>query len=360
MIELNMPPATITMLMNRDEKPFHAFGNGRCRANNRIIIVSTILLTMTGRIRGEAPDIPGRVPEDIFRHYRQLNDSDERLVYYKDSDPVLKAKLIQLCYINETRARFGAQPLKLDILASRLANRMSREAAAGKYVGHWNLDGEKPWHRYASAGGTDHVSENVAAISTTAGLDTSPEGAAVMMREMYDKFMAEKPPYDGHKSNCIDKHHNYIGIGYCTIKMEFRYYEEYIDRYIEFFGAGGGISPGEECRVSFRPLSREYHVYAVMAYHDPFPEPLTADRINRMGSYDDFTPDISLSIWPWEIGGYLNGDRYEIPMTFNDEGLYYIHIYLDDREFSGNSASTEGKLQASGVVIRVAKRHGGT
>ena len=50
--------------------------------------------------------------------------------------------------------------VKLDILASRVANKMCREAAENNFIGHWNLAGEKPYHRYAFAGGYDHVSEN--------------------------------------------------------------------------------------------------------------------------------------------------------------------------------------------------------
>ena len=47
--------------------------------------------------------------------------------------------------------------LGLDILASRVANMQSREAAANRFSGHWNMRGEKPYHRYAFAGGVDHV-----------------------------------------------------------------------------------------------------------------------------------------------------------------------------------------------------------
>ena len=243
--------------------------------------------------------------------------------------------------------------LELDILASRVANRNASEAAIDKYAGHWNLAGEKPYHRWAFAGGLDHVTENLAAISTNGRLDTTPRGAVRMMREMYDEFMAEKPPDDGHRRTCLGRHHNYVGLGYFTNRYEFRYYELYIDRYLRFKRVDTRVRPGEECVISFKPLSRKYHVYALLAYYEPAPEPMTPYKINRMGPYEDYTPENGVAIWPWEISRYRSGSYYTVPLIFPEDGLYYIHIYLDDEEFSGSSGSTEGKIQASGIVIRV-------
>ncbi|HSG29884.1 MAG TPA: CAP domain-containing protein [Candidatus Krumholzibacterium sp.] len=337
----------------------------------------------SGSASAQSRSLIDRVPEDEFELYRYHNEKEKRLPGFKDSDEVLAAKLIQLAYINETRAKSGVQPVRLDILASRLANKMAAEAAIKNYAGHWNTAGEKPYHRWAFEGGLDHVSENAAAMSTNGSFDVSPLGAVRMMREMYDEFMSEKPPDDGHRQTCIDRNHNYVGLGYFTSRYQFRYYEEYLDRYLNFYDVDNEVAVEEECRISFKPrsggsgsgeqasggqasgeqasgrhasgdqASGELHVYALLAYWEPFPEPMTPREISRMGSYDDYTPDMGIAIWPWEIGSYLNGDRFEIPLIFPEEGLYYIHIYLDDREFSGTEASTIGKLQASGIVIRV-------
>lgn len=67
-----------------------------------------------------------------------------------------------LSYINRSRDRYKAQPLKLDILASRVANKQSKGAAEKGFSGHWNTAGEKPYHRYAFTGGVDHGAENAA------------------------------------------------------------------------------------------------------------------------------------------------------------------------------------------------------
>ena len=72
----------------------------------------------------------------------------------------LLLSMITSIVINASRKKFKAQPVKLDILASRVANKQCREAAENGYVSHWNLAGEKPYLRYAFAGGYDHISEN--------------------------------------------------------------------------------------------------------------------------------------------------------------------------------------------------------
>jgi len=43
-------------------------------------------------------------------------------------------------------------------------------------------------------------------------------------------------------------------------------------------------------------------------------------------------------------------------MKFAKEGLYYIHIYLDKKEIKKpSSLTTKGKIQGSGIVIKVEK-----
>ena len=98
--------------------------------------------------------------DTLFTHYKKLNEAEQRLIEYKDSDLDLQIKLAHLKRINASRKRFRAQEVKLDILASRVANKMAKEAAINKYLSHWNMAGEKPYHRWYNAGGLDHVVEN--------------------------------------------------------------------------------------------------------------------------------------------------------------------------------------------------------
>jgi uncharacterized protein YkwD len=106
----------------------------------------------------QVTDEPWKDDPDIYLRSRMKENIG--FIEFKDNDENLNLKIAQLAIINKSRKKNNAEPVKLDILASRVANMMSREAADNKYIGHWNMAGEEPYLRYAFAGGYDHVSEN--------------------------------------------------------------------------------------------------------------------------------------------------------------------------------------------------------
>ena len=121
------------------------------------IIIAIVLICLPHSI---LPKQTSDIKKADLENYIKLNNNELRLPEYKDDEEALKLKLQQLEIINNSRKKNNAGAVKLDILASRVANKMCREAAENNYLGHWNLAGEKPYHRYAFAGGYDHVSEN--------------------------------------------------------------------------------------------------------------------------------------------------------------------------------------------------------
>ena len=290
-----------------------------------------------------------------FETYQRLNESEQRLIEFRDDDEALKLKLIQLEIINNSRKRFRAAPVKLDILASRVANKMCREAAQNNFVGHWNLAGEKPYHRYAFAGGYDHVSENAFGEWSSDNYVTSSSNISYLMKSGHNTFMAEKAPADGHKKTITDKSHNFVGIGFYLSGKQFRYYEEFIDRYLEFENIPGEVRIDEPCSITVKTGSGNF-LYYLIIYREKFPLPLTQAQISRKGSYDDYTNEIYLKIPAWDLYSYKSGSSYKIPFRFSKEGLYYIHIYSDKKEITGpSSLNTKGKSSASGIVIKVYK-----
>ena len=58
----------------------------------------------------------------------------------------------------------------------------------------------------------------------------------------------------------------------------------------------------------------------------------------------------------WDLARYRNGTNYKIPLSFKDEGLYYIQLYSDKKEITKAGAiTTKGKSPESGIVIKVRK-----
>jgi uncharacterized protein YkwD len=285
--------------------------------------------------------------------YREQNDAEKRLIEFKDDDIALQLKIKQLEIINNSRKKNNASPLKLDILSSRVANKMSREAAQNAFLGHWNLVGEEPYLRYAFAGGYDHVSENAYGEWSTENYNVSSQIISSMMKTGHEKFMAERAPDNGHKVNIIEKSHNFVGIGYFLEGKQFRYYEEFIDRYYEFENIPSEVKEGEQFSITLNTKNHGF-LYFMVIYRENFPQPLTPAQINRKGSYRDFTDKEYKTFTAWDLSKYRNGTLYQIPLSLQEEGLYYIQIYSDKKELTKPAPlNTKGKTPESGIVIKV-------
>jgi uncharacterized protein YkwD len=318
----------------------------------KVILLLVITVIISGSLFSQGK---GGLGPDELKLYRELNNKEVRLEEYKDNDEALNLKLKQLDIINKSRRKNRVLPVSLDILASRVANRMCREAAENGYVSHWNLAGEKPYQRYAFAGGYDHVSENAFGEWTSGFYNTSGSDISGMMESGHSSFMSERAPNDGHKKNIIDKAHNFVGIGYYITEKQFRYYEEFIDRYFEFENIPSQLNVNEAGSITIRTNGTIFPYYLII-YREKFPVPLSTAQLKKTGSYQDYSSEEYLSMPAWEIGKYKSGSTYKIPIKFNKEGLYYIHIYVDKKEIKSPSAlDTKGKTEGCGIVIRVEK-----
>lgn len=130
------------------------------------------------------------------------------------SDPFYNIRLVLLKQINKERKERGLNEVELDPLATRVADAHSKEMAEHKYLSHWNQFGHKPYHRYALAGGRDHVAENVACMSVygSSKMRSEKELCDVILH-LHAEFMAEVPPNDGHKLNILNPGHTHVGLG---------------------------------------------------------------------------------------------------------------------------------------------------
>ncbi|MGQ1787865.1 CAP domain-containing protein [Saccharicrinis sp. GN24d3] len=320
--------------------------------NNIITIVIAGVLLIIG-LHGNAQQVKTyTIPEHEVKKYHQLNDQEIRLGEYKDDKSVLLIKLNQLAHINASRKKYRKPPVQLDILASRVANKIAKEAALGNFMGHFNTRGEKPYHRYAFAGGTAHVSENASALSSSEHLASAPKDIAAYMQQAHNAFMAERAPNDGHKQNCIDPNHNSVGLGFHLHKGQFRYYEEFLDLYMTTGDFKTTVTANEKFKIPVKPIKGKY-VHMILAYYEKFPNPMSASAINRQMKYDDYTNDLAYKILPWELPKPNARGFTELAFDFKKKGLYYIQIYLDDKPYTSGSASTKNKIQASGIVITV-------
>ncbi len=69
-------------------------------------------------------------------------------------------KLLALDYINEDRRLHGLEPVSMG--DNEAAQLHAEDMVGGRYLGHWWLDGRKPYMVYSETGGQSYVSENAA------------------------------------------------------------------------------------------------------------------------------------------------------------------------------------------------------
>ncbi len=320
----------------------------------KILLILIVLIICLPR--SILPRRETEIANEDLAGYMKMNQEERRLMEFRDNDEELKLKIAQIEYINKSRKRNNASPVKLDILASRVANKMAKEAAENEYIGHWNLAGEEPYLRYALAGGYDHVSENAYGEWSTGNYNITSQTIGFKMKEGHDKFMSETAPNDGHKQTIIGKAHNFAGIGFFLSGKQFRYYEEFIDRYLQFEDIPPEVTKGEPGSIKVKTNGESY-LYYMIIYREKFPKPLTPAQINRKGSYRDYTDEEYKTFTGWELSHFRNGSVYTIPLTFSDVGLYYIQIFTDKKEMTKPaSLTTKGKTPESGIVIKVTDR----
>lgn len=317
----------------------------------RILLILTIILICLPH-----SILPHRITDtgnEDLKSYQKQNESEQRLVEFKDNDDALNLKITQLDIINNSRKKNNAPPVRLDILASRVANKMSSEAAENGYLGHWNLAGEEPYLRYAFAGGYDHVSENAYGEWASDNYNNSIPVIGSLMKSGHGKFMAERAPSNGHKKNITDKSHNFVGIGFCLSGRQFRYYEEFIDRYLEFENIPSEVRADDQFNITVKTDGQRF-LYYIVIYRENRPQPLSPAQISKRGSYLDYTNEVYREILGRDLSRYRNDTIYKIPLIFTREGLYYIQIYSDKKEITKPaSLNTKGKTPESGIVIKV-------
>ena len=291
------------------------------------------------------------------------NENISALSKYKDSEEVLKLKLKNLEYVNKSRTSHGLKPVKLDILASRVANMHCVEMVKYKYMGHWNKRGFKPYHRYAFAGGTDHVGENLYMYRTTGELSDDEESVLKHIKAGHNAFMAEVPPHDGHRKMILVPYHTHVGLGYSMSTHEFRYAEEFLDRYVSMEKVPRSVRRGGSIRLKGSVLDEyeDYGPYAVAVYYEPKP-PRRYNYKRQPGSYFDGSNSNFITIAPWKIKYDKENRSFDIRIRFKGArpGYYYIMLYVRNKVDSipyvvrgSVSMNTRYAIPATSIVVRV-------
>jgi hypothetical protein len=234
------------------------------------------------------------------------------------------------------------------------------EMAAGGWLSHFNAAGLAPYERYAAAGGTGHVLENV-----FRSLERSrTEWPAEVLWERFDIREAERwlMSSEGHRKTILDPHHPRIGVG---IALDPRRGSVYVVQ--EFVTAAatieppGRVLPGQEAALSGRMRTPDARPLMLVLTREPLVRDWVADGDRPPGgSYPDGGPD-ALVIPPWAIRWNPDDRSFGLRLRIGrgiDEARWYGVLYAAPEEavvraLSDRRADTGKGWPAAAFVVEV-------
>ncbi len=284
------------------------------------------------------------ISNEVWDSYKLKNAKESRLIEYKDNDEELLAKLVLLELINKHRKKHHKQLVELDIHACRSANKTAQDATLNKYMGHWDSQGKKPYHRYALDGGEAHVSENASGVESTDFFKQDIDEMISLMKENHMLMYNERPPFDGHRVNILDPHHNYVGLGVAYDGSSFCYYEEFINDYLA--KSSTKLLNGE-VNMFFTIPDQFYLVGLSISYDQPF-KPMTRKELNTKTSYLD-EGEINTFIWDDEVICENNNCEY----SFNIKGnqIAYVKVLISKKKPNEFVKDSKDSFPVSGWVF---------
>ena len=202
----------------------------------------------------------------------------------------LRQQAVQL--INEDRAKHGFHAVTMG--SNRAAQLHAEDMVEHGYLGHWWVDGRKPYMVYTQTGGISYVSENAGstwASEECGGLlmwvgicgNPDPDEAvpAHQWGMMYDDAHADW----GHRDNILRESHRAVNIGIA--------WNEKRMAFVQHFEGGAATVRSRPTLsrngiLSLELVKRERGIdiaRVVSVYYDPTPTRMTVSQIGRLDSY---------------------------------------------------------------------------
>ena len=216
---------------------------------------------------------------------------------------------LALGLVNRDRADHGLPPVVLGTNPS--AQLHAEDMLEHNYLGHWWVDGRKPYMVYTQTGGTSYASENVASTwceDDSGCVFSSP--AAMITRHQWGMMYDDAHADWGHRDNILEESHRAmnIGVGWNGRRLTF----------VQHFEGGSVEADGPpvlDARgvLSLSLTKREPGDFiwkSISIYYDPPPSSKTPAQIETLDSYcvgGGFTtncPESALRVLKTPADGY--------------------------------------------------------
>lgn len=261
------------------------------------------------------------------------------------------ARQYVLQLINKDRTKAGMAPVAFDPAATAAAQTHADEMAEAGYLGHYDLQGRKPWERYTAAGGTGYVAENTflqrTGMKGQIGDNVHLDDKALFHKSELERaetvFINETPPNDGHRKNILDQRHDGVGIGLAVARgdtgFRFALTQEFTNTKGTLSEIPKTIKRGQTFTVAGR-LAPGIALYSVSVLWDRLPSPMKPDDISKTPSYA--IPEKKLGIfWPPPYQSAIpvtlrdaNGSQeFALELTAGKDwqpGIYYVEVWVRD------------------------------
>jgi hypothetical protein len=275
-------------------------------------------------------------------------------------DAYARARIAMVAAVNEDRARHGLPAVALDSLATVVAQGHAEEMAAGGWLSHFNAAGLAPYERYAAAGGTGHVLENVFRSQER----SRTRWPAEVLWERFDVREAERwlMSSEGHRATILDPHHPRIGVGIALDAGRGAVYvvQEFVTA-AATIESPGRVLPGQEAGLSGRMRTEGARPLMLVLTR----EPLVREWVERGarppgGSYQDGGSD-ALVIPPWAIRWNPDDRSFGLRLRIGrgiEEARWYGVLYAAPEEavtraLSRRKADTGLGWPAAAFVVEV-------
>lgn len=259
----------------------------------------------------------------------------ERGGFDQEQFPLVREKLLKL--LNDERAQAGLNRLELDELACTVASEHAKDMIRGQFLSHWGSDGRKAYHRYAFAGGTDSLMENVGSAENINSL--APNSVIKDFLEMHQSMLSEVPPNDGHRRTILNPYHTHVGFGLAFQGHSLRLDELYLARYVRVNSFPREAKPKSTIVVTGRLLNSKHFLHEVDVFYEPLPAPPEIAWLRAPRSVS--LPDEHIVLRPkappgttyvdGKLGDYdWDGGQFRVPVKLSrdEPGIYTILFWI--------------------------------
>ena len=158
---------------------------------------------------------------------------------------------------------------------------------------------------------------------------TQPEDVLPLLLQSHERYVAEKPPMDGHRRTLLEPAHTHVGIGLAVAGPEFTMAEQFLNRYVELAELPAEF-PAGPIRVEGQMLRKDYGPYYCVLFHEPPPQPRTSSDLERTYAYSDTDGDECVSVRPWEMNFDRSRGRFRFSIRTRGcgPGLYHLLLWV--------------------------------